>query len=204
MVKYYVDIERPSGTFTAYYNRNVNKSAAQKECAKHGQILAPITEKEDFDAIIEVLSTKNEENLLTGRHLWDYMVGLEVASDNSHRIFTNGVEFDKEKHGSFYKDDDYYELTNYTCPLALLYPRDPTSITVENTWCESLLYSYICFKPKNEPCASSGAIVGGAGVGRTDNRSGFFAGIGVGALIVCAAYFVFTLFTRNKKNCVQN
>ena len=80
MVKYYVDIERPSGTFTAYYNGNVNRSAAHHECAKHGQILAPITEKEDFDAIIKVLSAENEENILTGRHAWHILDELLIYS----------------------------------------------------------------------------------------------------------------------------
>ena len=200
MVKYYVDIERPSGTFTVHYKYNHNFTAAQKECAKHGQILAPITEKEDFDAIVEVLSAENEENILTGRDFTQYMVGLEVAYDNSKKVFMNGVEFDKEKHGAFYKDDQYHELANGRCPLALLWPMDPTAITVEYTWCETDFYDYICFKPKNKPCASPDALVGETGVGTTDDRSVFFAGIGAGVLIVCAAYFVCTLFNRNEKS----
>ena len=74
MVKYYVDIERPSGTH-CLFSKNANRSTAHHECAKHGQILAPITEKEDFDAIVEVLSAENEENIITGRDFgtiwWD-------------------------------------------------------------------------------------------------------------------------------------
>ena len=49
-------------------------------------------------------------------------MGLEIAYDNSNRVFTNGVEFDQEKHGALYRDDDYFELTNDTCPLAILWP----------------------------------------------------------------------------------
>ena len=123
---------------------------------------------------------------------------LEVGYDKSNKIFTNGVAFDKKKHGAFYKNDNYYELTNDTCPIAVLWPGDPTSIEIKNTWCETSLFCYICFKPKNKPCASSGAIVGGAGVGRTDYRSGFLAGIVAGVLIVFSAYFVSTFLKRNK------
>ena len=204
MVKYYVDIERPSGTFTAYYNGNVNRSAAHHECAKHGQILAPITEKEDFDAIIKVLSAENEENILTGRHAWQYMVGLEVALDNSNKVFTNGVAFDQKKHGAFYNDDDYNELTHGKCPLALLYPRNPTSIEVKNTYCEIIMHCYICFKPKGSYCSSSDALVSESKVKTVDVRSIFFAGIGAGFLIVCAAYFGLKLFKRDKNDLGNN
>ena len=197
MVKYYVDIERPSGTFTAYYNGNVNRSAAHQECAKHGQILAPITEKEDFDAIVAVLSAENEENILTGRDWWQYLVGLEVAYDNSHKIFTNGVEFDEEKHGSWYENDKHNKLEG-NCPLALLWPGNPTSILIRNTWCEVVEKMYICFKPKNRPCASSDSVVGKINVGNTEVKSFTYAGFGTCTLVIFAIYFVFSLYKRTK------
>ena len=60
------------------------------------------------------------------------MVGLDIAYDNSNRVFTNGVAFDQEKHGALYRDDGYFELTNDTCPLAMLWPGDPTSIEISS------------------------------------------------------------------------
>ena len=200
MVKFYVDIERPSGTFTAYFKERQNFTTAQKECAKHGQILAPITEKEDFDAIIEVLSAKNEYNLITGRDFTQYMVGLEVAYDNSKKVFMNGVEFDQKKHGSFYKDDQYHELANGRCPLALLWPVNPNSITVKYTGCETEFFDYICFKPKNKPCASAEAVVSGTSYKNHDVKILFLAGIGAFALVVCAVLFVFKVLNRIKRN----
>ena len=200
MIEYQVDIERPSGTFTAFYGYNKNFTAAQKECAKHGQILAPITEKEDFDAIVEVLSAENEYNVITGRDFWEYIVGLEAAYDNSKKVFMNGVEFDEEKHGSFYKDDQENQLgKNGNCPLALLWPENPSFINVKYTYCESEGYSYICFKPKNKPCLSSDALVGESSVSKTEVRNSFVAGFGTCTLIICAVYFVFKSFYQTKE-----
>ena len=200
MVKFYVDIERPSGTFTVHYKERQNFTAAQKECAKNGQILAPITEKEDFDAIFEVVTAENEENLITGRDWTQYMVGLEVAYDNSKKVFMNGVKFDEKKHGSFYKDDQYNRLEDGRCPLALLSTWDPTSITVENTWCETEFFDYICFEPKNKPCASAEAVVSETGFKNYDVKILFLAGTGAFALIVFAVLFVFKVFNRIKRN----
>ena len=33
-----------------------------------------------------------------------YHVGLNIAKDNSGRVFGNGVPWNEEKHGSYYKD----------------------------------------------------------------------------------------------------
>ena len=90
------------------------------------------------------------------------MVGLDIAYDNSNRVFTNGVEFDQEKHGALYRDDDYFELTNDTCPLAMLWPGDPTSIEISDTWCEIVTHCYICFEPKKQALliiGSSGSVL---------------------------------------------
>ena len=88
-------VERPSGTYTFYRNSLVPRNEAEYECAKYNSILAPITEKSDFTALMEAFTKVSTEPDF-------YHVGLNIAKDGSGRVFGNGVPWDEEKHGSYH------------------------------------------------------------------------------------------------------
>ena len=93
----HLTVERPSGTFS-FYRKKATRYQAMNHCAKKYSILAPITEKADFDALSAAYNKKYFESPES------FHVGLEIANDNSGRVFIDGEAWDQEKHGSFYKE----------------------------------------------------------------------------------------------------
>ena len=85
-----------------------------------GGILAPITDKTDSDAIVKAI--KSCKYQASKRYLTKY-VGLSISKDNSHRIFSNGVHFNKDLHGDLYEENN---IRPGNCPgafLMLYYPE---------------------------------------------------------------------------------
>ena len=92
-------VERDSGTFTFHNNVMITRNEAEYECAKHNSILAPITSHDDFKALMSAF-----QNFTRLRQ--SYHVGLNIAKDDSGRVFSNGVAWDKEKHGKYHLEPD--------------------------------------------------------------------------------------------------
>ena len=146
-----VTIERPSGTYYAKFSDDGYRKDAAHGCARYGAILAPITEKEDFDAIMKVL-VENQDTYWS-----DFHIGLEIAKDNSSRVFSNGEPYDFEKHGT-YIEEDSRPLTSDLCPAAILSPGFSETIYIENTRCDKLWMQFLCFKPKKQSCSAADAL----------------------------------------------
>ena len=92
-------VKTSSGTFTAY-NLNRYECGAERFCKDKGQILAPITTKEDKDAVAKMLSHPNCE----GKNMHQsYFLGLQVSmcGGEAHWDFSNGVKWDDETHARF-------------------------------------------------------------------------------------------------------
>ena len=89
-------LETEKGTYILPSDKAAGKCVAEQKCLDMGGILAPITEKTDFDAIKDAISScEFHEN-------GDRYIGLSVSTDNSYRVFSNGVEFNKDLHGDLY------------------------------------------------------------------------------------------------------
>ena len=117
-----ISIKRPAGEYLVNVNENdeMTKYDATRKCASYGAVLASITEKSDYDAIQDVLLQDHED----GRRWKAYHVALDIAKDNSSRIFPNGVAYDYEKHGVFYRDN--VESDEDLCHSAMLFAENRT------------------------------------------------------------------------------
>ena len=89
-------ITTSSGKFTFYPQKFLTVDEAKKFCKKEGGILAPITNRDDFETLHKFAIGCT--NIGSGR---EYFVGLDMISPET-RYFTNGVVFDEEIHGSLF------------------------------------------------------------------------------------------------------
>ena len=96
-------ITTPTGTFT-YYKKEVLACEAKVECAKRGQILAPITNAYDRDALRSIAKLQDRSCKF---HLGfrQYHIGLDIkkCGDKIIRLFTNNVVYNKTLHGDLYR-----------------------------------------------------------------------------------------------------
>ena len=119
----------------------VERCAAEAKCLEMGAILAPFTEKDEFDAVMSAIKSCEHAPEYYAMH-----VGLSISKDNAHRIFSNGVEFDYSVHGHLYKENLPYKPGN--CPFAVLIPLFPDKIQIDtNSNCVEGEELYMCFKP---------------------------------------------------------
>ena len=160
------------------------RCAAEAKCTELGGILAPFTEKSEYDAVTDALmSCEYQHNL----HL--KYVGLNIAKDNSSRVFSNGIEFDYELHGDLYQENDVTMPDD--CPSAF-FIFDFDKLQIGSEWnCSEDPSRYICFKPKKN--AKSEAIT--SDVVNTNSNLLTVGGLCLIAL-VCLVCF---LLVKNKK-----
>ena len=117
------------------------RCAAEAKCTELGGILAPFTEKSEYDAVTDALmSCEYQHNL----HL--KYVGLNIAKDNSSRVFSNGIEFDYELHGDLYQENEVTMPED--CPGAF-FVLNFDKLQIGTEWnCSQRPMRYVCFKPK--------------------------------------------------------
>ena len=159
------------------------RCAAEKKCTELGGILAPFTEKSEFDAVMDAIKSCSYQN-----DNWDLkFVGLKITADNSTRVFTNGIEFDYGLHGDLYQEN---ELWFESCPGAFLSLAYPEKLQISDDWkCLDIPTKYICFKPKK--VAKSEGITGAV----VSNNSNFF--IYVGLLQIASICLIVFLVINN-------
>ena len=96
-------VTTPTGTFT-YYKKMVTPCQAKIECAKRGQILAPITNARDRDALRSIAKIEDPKCKF---HLGfrQYHIGLDIkkCGNRIHRLFANNVVYNKTVHGDLYR-----------------------------------------------------------------------------------------------------
>ena len=115
-----------SGTFTAY-NDEMSHCRAKSYCEKKGQILAPVTNQKDADALVEMLDHSCPQHGGTK----EYHIGLDInnCGTTEKRVFTNGVKYDKAVHEPLYFD---YSKSDVDCPLAYLDCISPFPLIIGN------------------------------------------------------------------------
>ena len=115
---------------------------AHVKCTQLGAILAPFTEKSEFDIVMEALNSCEYQNPYESK--W---VGLHILSDNSSRVFSNGEEFDFSLHGHLYQENDVDMPED--CPNVILDQLRTNKLQIgTNHHCRAYKRTYICLKAK--------------------------------------------------------
>ena len=143
----------PRGTFIFVADEQVYKPEAIQRCHEMGAILAPITEREDFDKLIEF-----GDKCKKYRMPKTYWLGYEAFS-NDTRVFSNGDLWNWDKHTKIYsKMHDKGEL----CTLHILNFQQPSHVFVTGSYArlcyQSRRYS-LCLKPTTPKCTENEAIM---------------------------------------------
>ena len=144
-----------SGTFTFHLDM-VTYCEAKKICASKGEIVAPITNREDLEAV-----TKLALQDCGGFRDWtNYTFGLDikVCDDEEERVFTNGVKWDESLHGGLYVDAPNAHDSNIRTA-----DFDPTwnanhAYIVGDSSCTGPLNRFICLKPAEVESTSEALV----------------------------------------------
>ena len=189
----YLTVERPLGTFS-FYHKRATRYQAMNYCAEKDSILAPITEKADFDALSAAYNKKDFQSPRS------FHVGLEIAHDNSGRVFVNGEAWDQEKHGAFYKEAEAPYGPN-ECLNSLFVPGFfPNKMVIDyQLKCHRQQTDFVCFKPKKT--GSSGALNKGQGSSYAVFGSACFA---AGVAFCCLMAFVGSFYKKSSKTSVED
>ena len=96
-------VTTPTGVFT-YFGDEVTYCQAKFNCSKIGQILAPITNIRDVDALHSVIDNTNPDCEFHYA-IYDYHIGLDIGicDGKQYRMFTNNVIWNETEHGKLYK-----------------------------------------------------------------------------------------------------
>ena len=131
-----------SGTFTVV-NKEMTRCEAKKYCREKGQILAPVTNQEDKDAIMKLIGAKHCK---VDRGNMFYHIGLDVTpcGETQERIFSNGVFYDRSVHGKLYDD---MSPPSEICPDAYLDYEDSNPFTIGSLpRCHPQRHKFICLE----------------------------------------------------------
>ena len=127
-----------------------------------------------------------------------YHVGLSISRDSVHRVFSNGVLFDKDLHGGLYEENQVTIGKN--CPGAYLSPAwGPDKVQVMPDFgCQGMSAQYVCFKPKVE--AKSDAI----SVGASSKLSSFGGAFQIALVCLVCFMFCFICFLLMEVNKLKS
>ena len=98
-------VTTPTGVFT-YFPKKVTVCEAKTECAKIGQILAPVLNFQDLDALRSIADYENPDcKFHSNIELYSYHIGLDVdtCGKKNFMLFSNNVVYDEKEHGKLYK-----------------------------------------------------------------------------------------------------
>ena len=175
-------VETEKGTYIHPADKAAGQCAAEEKCTLLGAILAPFTEKSEFDAVVNAINSCDY-------HRFDFnskYIGLNIAKDNSSRVFSNGVEFSYKLHGHLY-DEKKLSTTGLNCPGAFLSTAYTDKLKIYPKWkCkQNISKKYICFKPKKS--SRSDEIIGDA---VTSNSSFVIVGTSCFVALICLVVFL--------------
>ena len=188
-------VKTEKGTYTLPHEDFIsNRCEAEDRCMQLGAILAPFTEKKEFDKVFSALDSCEHAKVSS---FYPRHIGLNIAKDDSSRIFSDGTYFDYSKHGSLY-EENYVDMREH-CPYAFLDPMISEKLQINaNIYCRDGDELYACFKPnksfKSDAISSEATKV---------DLNSVVAGVSI--LFVAAACLVFLLmFKKVKKLSEKN
>ena len=145
-----------TGKFT-FHDQLVSICEAKKICAENDEILAPITNKQDYDAVMTVAKSGNHPGCPFHHGDQQYFTGLDVTpcgKGKQERVFTNGVVWDESVHGKLY--DDSWNSKMYNCVYASLatWSSQPW-LEIWGNNCYQETSRFLCLKPSSAPAADT-------------------------------------------------
>ena len=181
------------GTYT-FYQEHMIKAEATKFCEAKGQILAPITSKEEFD---KVHNHVNKCRNLSGPRT--YHIGLYVFG-NDLKFWSNHEKWDSAKHErlfDFYSNKNHKHFQTYYTPQL-----DTMSIDTVRK-CEGGDFKPICFKAAVDQKKQPEALVNSE-VSNTFTSPGFLTAVVVlVAMGFCGMAVALFISVRKLKNLKQ-
>ena len=183
------EVTTPTGRFTLHQEK-MSMCEAKKVCAGKGEILAPITNKEDFSAVYKTLLAGDHEGCWL--QSFDYfMTGLDITpcgKGKQERVFTNGEVWDQSVHGKLYFD----HINSWFKPCVhagIYYDLNQPALAM---WldCYQDAQRFICLKPADpaKVVSSDSCAAPHSEALQAVNASQSFFAVG---LIVCLALFAF-------------
>ena len=142
-----------TGTFT-FHAQKVTSCQAEKFCRGLGQILAPITNVEDHEALQKVADQRCGIFEKPNDQITSYHVGLNnvFCGNEVYRVFPNGVAWNETLHGKMYwitKDKGTCFSTLYT-PLGGI--EGSISVLARRKDCSDWKFRFICLHPASKEC----------------------------------------------------
>ena len=136
-----------SGTFTFHRNTYLSLDGAREFCKKKGEILAPITNWEDF---YQLRNYTDSCTNLGGSS--SYRVGLDIIEDKV-RYFTNGEVFDERVHGPMYSPINDVSTKPGSCWETIFYSHPIVDMigVGKNNHCFYWDHPFMCLKPAANP-----------------------------------------------------
>ena len=136
------------GTYT-FYESEMNKNDATKFCEDKGQILAPITSKEEFDAMHNhVIKCGN----LCGINV--YHIGLYVFGKDA-KLFSNCEKWDSAKHEGLFN----WNMEDGLCYRTYYMPYRNKMFVSSNNVCGARKMRPICFKAADKQIQNAEALI---------------------------------------------
>ena len=123
-----------SGTYT-FYNEEITKDESAKLCKKHGGIIAPLNNQEEFDAVHKFAYKCQPWCSHSVYHTGLYLVRNET------RFYSDCTEWDWEKHDKLY--DSYIE--EGPCWDIGYMPYNKIQEIFANEYCVDRVHRTICF-----------------------------------------------------------
>ena len=179
-----------SGTFT-FHDQLLSYCKAKKFCASEGEILAPITNKENLEALKKV----TRQSCFKGKTMrWNTGLDIEVCNGvEVKKVFTNGVNWNEKLHGPLYEETYYAHLTNMRNAIF----RGPTVADkvdiMGDMSCRGRVETFICLKPASE--SNPEKLVKGSGV-HSFNSLALLAFVVPTVAFFCAAFVATKLYKQ--------
>ena len=190
-------VETDEGTYTIVHDDYIRgKCTAEKRCTELDSILAPLTTRSEFEAVMSAVTSCNH----TDKYEY-YFIGLSISSDNKHRVFSNGVAFDYNRHGDLYRE--HQVTVGKNCPEAYLNPLSTDKLEVSVALgCQDMPGHYVCLKPKSG--AKSRALKGDTV--NSHSSSFIFDGsfqFAIICFLICLVGFMYARIKKLKSNNSQ-
>lgn len=199
-------VTTPTGKFT-FHQQTMSVCEAKKACALKGEILAPVTNGADFDALHKVMKEGNHPGCPFHHGDHTYALGLDVTPcgrGRQERIFTNGVRWDENIHGKLYSDYENSRKSN--CVFANMETnQDKPAVQPYSDQCYRLYtYRYICLKEAGRSDVPYGGSCASSVPQAVSSDASYHKRFALGAFFICclslaAVFFAYVAIKYHRK-----